>query len=504
MKKAIAMLLVLVFCFTSGRTVAVLAEGLDAPPVSESPQTESSAEPSSEPATEPPTESSSEPATELPTESSSEPVTEPPTESSSEPATEPPTEPSSEPVTEPSSSAEDTSGKNPVRVMGCSISEGAVLKSLHVITITFSNNVVNASVAENNRSKIKILDAGGGRVPSAVSMADDQVQSDLRRIITISPTSALEDGNYRLVVKAGVKAKNGTSTPDDYVVHFTIRGSGTEESGEETPMQPEEETPAAPEERTSTEAQTPTEPEESLEDHGDSGEGSGGSGEDAFGNDSSSGDLSGNDSSEDTFGNNGSEAASGTEDNKGDSQGSIFGENTPAQMGKNQPENVFEGFAANQDTAGFVGIPSPYENLTPEMLALASITTPKEKESEAEETEAATETTEESAEAEESEDEETAEALTLEEENEEAGQASLKAPVLRVYQLSLNSAPGYLTEWKEESFDFMLTQVTQTTDTGNSLEKYVILAGILLLGAGAGGRYWYFRKQLSKKQEIKE
>ena len=61
------------------------------------------------------------------------------------------------------------------------------------IKLEFSKNVVNAEVKDGNMAAV-VLYKNGTPVAAEVTMADDQVEPDLRNFITITPSSPLEPG----------------------------------------------------------------------------------------------------------------------------------------------------------------------------------------------------------------------------------------------------------------------------------------------------------------------
>ena len=122
------------------------------------------------------------------------------------------------------------------------------------ITLTFTKNVVNFTVRDNNMGCFTLVDSGGSRVPVAVIMGDDQVDPDVKRIISISPDTLSPGETYTLIISGGLQAKNGTYLGSDIALTFTTAGA------EETPP-PAEETPA----------EEPQEPDDGAEDPGEDG-----------------------------------------------------------------------------------------------------------------------------------------------------------------------------------------------------------------------------------------
>lgn len=89
------------------------------------------------------------------------------------------------------------------------------------IILNFNKNVVNFTVKENNMTCFSMKDSKGNSVPITVIMGDDQVDRDIRRIITIHPTSLSEGETYTLTISGKLQAKNGTTLGDDITLTFS-------------------------------------------------------------------------------------------------------------------------------------------------------------------------------------------------------------------------------------------------------------------------------------------
>lgn len=93
-----------------------------------------------------------------------------------------------------------------------------------VITLTFSKNIVNMSVADNNLKQFKLMEAGGEEVAIEVFLADDQVDREKRNDATITPVEPLkEDTDYELIVNKELSSKSGVFLADDLVLHFSTK-----------------------------------------------------------------------------------------------------------------------------------------------------------------------------------------------------------------------------------------------------------------------------------------
>lgn len=84
------------------------------------------------------------------------------------------------------------------------------------VAITFSKNVTNASVKENNLNSFELYDNNGKSVSFVVSIPDDNLEPEKRQTITLVLTSPLNSGEeYNLVVKSGLGAKSGQIIEED-------------------------------------------------------------------------------------------------------------------------------------------------------------------------------------------------------------------------------------------------------------------------------------------------
>ncbi len=115
---------------------------------------------------------------------------------------------------------------NPVSLDTSSIADGQNDVPLDAsIELTFTNNVVNASVKENNAHCFELL-CGDEEVAIDVVMADDQIHPEQKRIITVVPKQVLQKGKkYSLMISGNLTAKNGNSIGSDTTISFTTEGA---------------------------------------------------------------------------------------------------------------------------------------------------------------------------------------------------------------------------------------------------------------------------------------
>jgi len=163
---------------------------------------------------------------------------------------------------------------NPLALDWSSVPDGSTDVPPDVtITLTFTKNVVNFTVKDNNMGCFRLVDSGGSSVPISVIMGDDQVDSSVKRIISIAPDTLAAGETYTLIISGGLQAKNGTYLGSDVNLTFTTAGAAAveeplaetpDESGNDAPEtadEPPEEAQPVPEPEKPDEAK-PEEPGE--------------------------------------------------------------------------------------------------------------------------------------------------------------------------------------------------------------------------------------------------
>lgn len=89
------------------------------------------------------------------------------------------------------------------------------------ITLEFNKNVAYATVKDGNIKAVTLW-AGKDQIPANVTMADDQLQPDLRDFITVTPTEALKEGTvYTIKVDTTLSAKSGAVLTTPVEISFT-------------------------------------------------------------------------------------------------------------------------------------------------------------------------------------------------------------------------------------------------------------------------------------------
>ncbi len=92
------------------------------------------------------------------------------------------------------------------------------------VKLTFNKNVINMSVKDNN-VKCFALYNNGQQIPISVIMADDQIQPEYKREVTIAPQQSLQPGSsYTLKISPELQAKSGAVLGQEVKVSFTTAG----------------------------------------------------------------------------------------------------------------------------------------------------------------------------------------------------------------------------------------------------------------------------------------
>lgn len=118
----------------------------------------------------------------------------------------------------------------PLRLESSSPQDGSMGISLNTnITLNFNKNVINCAVKENNTQCISLIDQAGAPVNIHIIMGDDQINPDLKRIITVDPDNQLNPGEtYKLKINKNLTAKNGMALENNVTVTFTTEGKSKE------------------------------------------------------------------------------------------------------------------------------------------------------------------------------------------------------------------------------------------------------------------------------------
>ncbi len=130
------------------------------------------------------------------------------------------------------------------------------------IVLTFTKNVVNFVVRENNMKCFTVRDSKGNAFPITVEMGDDQIDPDIKRIVTVSPQSPYLAGEtYILIISRDLAAKNGRDKLDkDVYISFTIREANSTSTVSPSPSPAVTTTTTKPTTETTTKRATTTRP----------------------------------------------------------------------------------------------------------------------------------------------------------------------------------------------------------------------------------------------------
>ena len=159
-------------------------------------------------------------------------------------------------------SGDGSGGSAGLMLAATSIIDGQIEPGDSII-LTFSNNVINTAVRDGNKRAITLYDDKENTVPIDVILADEQINPDAKRLITIVPLSDLSPGvTYTIAVDKSLQAKNGLYAVQDYRITFSVAGTAPEKTTETEPSedtgQPEQtEAGQSPQPATSAETTVP-------------------------------------------------------------------------------------------------------------------------------------------------------------------------------------------------------------------------------------------------------
>ena len=95
------------------------------------------------------------------------------------------------------------------------------------IKLSFSNNVINSTIMENNMTCLQLVDSDGNDIDIAIFMADDQIHPDQKRDIIITPAVNLaENMTYTLKINGDLSGKNGNTLGEELTVSFSTISTG--------------------------------------------------------------------------------------------------------------------------------------------------------------------------------------------------------------------------------------------------------------------------------------
>lgn len=124
---------------------------------------------------------------------------------------------------------------NPLILVSSNPADGQKDVELPVlINLSFSKNVINMTVSDNNRKCFSLYSADGLLVPVEVIMADDQIEPEKKRDISVKPLHDLKPGtSYKLKISQELRSKSGVCLEKPVSITFVTKGrpSSEESSG---------------------------------------------------------------------------------------------------------------------------------------------------------------------------------------------------------------------------------------------------------------------------------
>ncbi|MEN6348239.1 MAG: Ig-like domain-containing protein [Syntrophomonas sp.] len=97
------------------------------------------------------------------------------------------------------------------------------------IKMSFNKNVIYLLIRDANKKCFSLTAADGSKVPSEVIMADDQLEFEKRRDISLRPLEQLQPGTaYTVKISPQLQAKNGTSLGHEVTINFVTTGTAAQ------------------------------------------------------------------------------------------------------------------------------------------------------------------------------------------------------------------------------------------------------------------------------------
>jgi len=114
------------------------------------------------------------------------------------------------------------SGNKPLQLVTSSLDQADNLVNCNpVINFIFSNNVVNMKVSDMNKTCFTLQTLNEMLINIEVIMADDQIEPEKKRIISVKPLKSLSaNTHYMLMISNSLSAKNGNTLSNDIKVEF--------------------------------------------------------------------------------------------------------------------------------------------------------------------------------------------------------------------------------------------------------------------------------------------
>ena len=127
---------------------------------------------------------------------------------------------------------------NPLTLVSSSLADGQKDVSLSPqMILTFSKNVVNMSVKDNNQNCFTLSSANGTQIPVKATMADDQMEPEKKQIIVVSPATKLSPGTqYILKILPGLTSKSGVTMGQTVSINFYTEKTASKDSPSGSPV----------------------------------------------------------------------------------------------------------------------------------------------------------------------------------------------------------------------------------------------------------------------------
>lgn len=125
----------------------------------------------------------------------------------------------------------------PLALVSSSIANGETNVSLKPeIKLTFSKNIVNMKVIENNKNCFSLMTADGIAVPFNLILADDQIDFERRNDAVIIPKADLNPGTtYSVKISSSLQSKSGVTTGKETKITFTTKEAVKTTTGTDKP-----------------------------------------------------------------------------------------------------------------------------------------------------------------------------------------------------------------------------------------------------------------------------
>ena len=127
------------------------------------------------------------------------------------------------------SAVAQNSGKKPLVMQGFLLNDELNKEGQRTVIVefTFSKNVVNMVVSENNSKCFMVINKeNGNKLPLEVEMVDDQIEREKRNNINLILKNGIESlKNYQIIVSPELESKSGEKLGEELVLEFMALGT---------------------------------------------------------------------------------------------------------------------------------------------------------------------------------------------------------------------------------------------------------------------------------------